>query len=313
MSWKDWEFYQRNPDTIPLALSTGLNRGQIVLMLGAGVSQGFRLPGWYDLVLDVCNQLNPEIIRLGKDPVETSDFDRKSEGKIFLRKMSFVRKRLANDRIYLASIKNALYRRWESPNIFSAPGTLRAIGMLIAGSKRGTINDVLNFNFDSVLEWYLAEHGVVSTVIEDLPKNFIEADVRIYHPHGYLPLSTAFGTDSGMVIFDEDVARKRMASREDPWMDFYRVLLSTRKFIAIGLGFNDPMVEAALVAAQMIRDAIKDEEPLGFWICKKSSLNSSDKDSLNSLRIVVVEVEKFSDIRIFIQSIIKQAVVNVKF
>ena len=284
MNWETLEFYQRNPDAIAGDLAKGLKEGALCLMTGAGISEELNLPLWHELVVSCCNQ--------APSPVDTSGIDDQTPGETLLLRMESVRAAFGDDTTYLQAVYNSLYQSWARPSISEAPALMRAIGMLTMGSVRGRVRTVMNFNFDSLLEWYLTYHGYVVQVVEDVPRGLVNSDVQVFHPHGYLPLEAAHGNRSSMIVFDKGEQETRLTNRADAWSDVYRYVLGTQVFIALGLGGNDPMVSLMIAAADRQRRH-GDTRPVGFWFSKRGSLNQDLINNLRRKHVVIVEVADY--------------------
>ena len=283
--WEVVEFYARQPDSIIPDIATALKGKELCLMVGAGVSYGLDLPLWHELVIACCGRAPGSI---GSD-----DINKRSTGEDLLARMSKVRRAYGSDqRAYLAAVSDALYEKWKSPSISKAPEIMRAIGALVMGSTRGRINTIINFNFDSLLEWYLRYHGYTIQVIEDAPRKLLDSDVRVFHPHGFLPLDATFGRRSGMILFDTIEHEERVVNRSDAWMDIFRFIIGTQVFIALGMSGRDPMTNLLLSAAKLQRRG-KDTDPLGFWFVETGSLEEDHQENLAARGVVVVEVDSY--------------------
>ena len=288
IDWETPEYYARHRDDVVCDLAEALKSEILGLMVGAGASQGLDLPAWHDLVANCC-ATSP-----GK--IETTGIDANSSGDELLLRMERVRDSYkGNDDAYLDSVQKALYANWIDPHISKAPELMRAIGVLVMGSVRGRINSIINFNFDSLLEWYLSLHGYVVQVIEDVPRGLVNADVRTFHPHGYLPLNSSLGQRSPMILFDKKEAEKRMVDRSDAWMDIFRFLLGSQVFLAVGLSGRDPMANLVIAAAKHQRRA-DDNRPLGFWFYKNGSLQADYENNLSGKKVVLVGCDSYGEI-----------------
>jgi SIR2-like domain len=287
VAWEEPDLYRRRPAAIIPDLATGLKAGALCLMVGSGISHKLKLPLWHELVCKCCDAAPGGIDKTGIDANTTGD--------TLLLRMQRVRKAFGDDTKYVDAVHDALYENWTNPAIASAPELMRAIGVMVMGSTRGRVKTVVNFNFDSLLEWYLSFHGYVIQVIEDVPRALVDSDLHIFHPHGYLPLDSTFGRRSGMLLFDKSEQESRIANRNDAWMDVFRYILGTQVFIAIGLSGRDPMGGLVLAAADQQRRP-NDKRPAGFWFVKKGSLDEDYKANLEGRRVVVVEVPTHDDI-----------------
>lgn len=288
IDWDTPDYYVRHRDDVVRDLAEALRTEILCLMVGAGASHKLNLPLWHELVAACCT------VSPGK--IDVTGIDENSSGDQLLLRMQRVRESFkGDDDAYLDTVHEQLYAKWKNPNPSTAPELMRAIGVLVMGSVRGRINSIFNFNFDSLLEWYLSLHGYVVQVIEDVPRGLVNADVRVFHPHGYLPLSTSLGQRSPMILFDKAEAEKRVADRGDAWMDVFRFLLGSRVFLAVGLSGKDPMANLVVSAAKHQRQA-EDKRPMGFWFYKKGSLDADYENNLRSKSVVLVDCDSYEEI-----------------
>jgi hypothetical protein len=286
ISWETPDFYERHNDLAIRDLAAALRTGALSLMVGSGISKDLKLPLWHELVATCCD----------KAGIDNKGINANSTGDSLLLRMESVRQSyLGDDARYLDDVTDALYDKWKNPSISKAPELMRAIGVLVMGSVRGRIKTIVNFNFDSLLEWYLAYHGYVIQVIEDVPRNLLDADVHIFHPHGYLPLETKFGNRSDMILFDKREAESRTVNQNEPWMNVFRFVLGTQIFLAVGLSGRDPMAQMVTAAADRQR-RVTDKAPLGFWFVKKGSLDDDYKTNLHNKKIVLIETDTYGNI-----------------
>src|SRR5690348_9470103 len=112
---------------------------------------------------------------------------------------------------------------------------LISLGACLMGSRRGSITEVLNFNFDNVLDWYLKLHGYTTQIVSEIPSLRTDVDVTIYHPHGYLPKDVPRGEFSKFLVFSQDSYDARVARFEtDPWIAHFRHTLRNREILFVG-------------------------------------------------------------------------------
>lgn len=289
INWAKPEIYEEEPDVLKADLAGGLIAGELIMMLGAGISKEFNLPTWAELVKNCCMEAMA-LNRNGSADIQCDSITDSSATSALLDQMLLVRKACGEASVFHRLVSRHLYSKWAGTfDLVNSPRTMRALAVLMMGSRRGRINLAINYNFDSLLEWYLAQHGYVVGVVEDLPKTIPEADVTIYHPHGYLPFNSKYGHGSSNVVFDSQM----MAQPSDRWKDFYRHILSTKLFIAVGLSGEDPAVRATLLEARTI--AADTRRTQGVWICKKNALSAPTKVLLREAKVAIVEFDEHSD------------------
>ena len=217
-------------------LAEQLTGGRLALVLGAGVSSYFGLPKWDDLLERLYARRG-----ITRDP----NLDLKRQAQFF--KNEFFK----NDKKgFIATVREELYHGisidFESMRRYP---TLGAIGSLVMSSKRGSASDVITFNWDDLLEIYLGYHGfVTSSIIQD--RFWAEnSDVRVLHPHGFLPYDPAtLGTDD--IIFDQTSYTSVIGDETQPWRQHMLTILMTHTCLFIGLSGTDDNLDNLLYRAQ---------------------------------------------------------------
>ena len=185
-----------------------LRQGSLGLVLGTGASSEIGLPSWFNLVKSSL-----------KGAGLSDDVKKTTKNDILLKKIDQIERHFGVEKEkYFNCIYDALYKNANLSNeIFNYP-LLVAIGALIIGGKRGSVREILNFNFDNVIEFYLSLYGAKCDEIYKLPCLRKDQDATIYHPHGYLP----FGNHdlfSDFLILSKYSYDKRLGDTIDNWKD----------------------------------------------------------------------------------------------
>ncbi len=115
------------------------------------------------------------------------------------------------------------------------------------GSRRGRIREVWTLNFDDVLKWYLRVNGFVSQVITEVPSLLKDADVSVYHPHGYLPSDPHNGKASARIVFDDTSYANRLVGTDEPLREATRNILASKIVLAVGLSWNDDILKNLVI------------------------------------------------------------------
>lgn len=232
-------------------LASHLLNGRIALILGAGISKSFGLPDWNDLVKKMYEQKK-------LTPPKSKKVGLEKQAEQF--KVNVCKN---DDIIFKNSVQEALYieSKLDFKNLKSL-NTLSSIAALIMASKRGNASNVITFNFDNVLELYLSYYGFVSNSRYKDKHWTLNADVNIYHPHGYIPAPPIkeFSKD---IIFDQESYSKIIGDESNVWRQHVLSILRTHFCIFIGLSGDDSNFDSFLVRARDSHAAIDDGHL--FW------------------------------------------------
>lgn len=203
---------------------------------------------------------------------------------------------------YRSTIHSHLYAGHER-NVPTS--LLGAVGALLMGSRRGHIRDVWTLNYDDVLEWHLRRHGFVSQVVTATPCLLRDADVTIYHPHGYIPFKATDHTESD-IIFDDRSYAKRGLGNNQPWRTAVQWALRSKVFITVGLSWNDGLLKSLLLESV---DDIK-ERPTAFWFFGAGQ--TVDETDCHRHNIVPIQFQNFDDYAPFLLEICERAMGHVE-
>jgi len=261
------KYYEKNPEfAIPL-LSYYLYSGMLTVAIGAGASSGFGLPPWYLLVKRCVKEAKIKQRKLN------IKIDENTENRQLLLSMDEVEKKIGGvlgrgeSLEYRELVKKCLYKGVIYNEKKRNNELLISFSNLIVNSRRGSINKVYNFNFDDSLEWYLSRHGFDVQIIHEIHKPYKKADIKIYHPHGFLPKQMSSEEQSNFLIFSEFSYDLRRRDPNDPWLDHFESVLKENIVLFIGLSGDDITFGPALVSA---KEDTEKERYTGFWFCKKN-------------------------------------------
>lgn len=215
--------YENRVDKCTALLAKYLNKGHLGLFLGAGVSFALLLPSWENLVNKCLAQVLPsEPIITGRSTPELKKIT------------SRIKAKFSDERTYLELVKKQLYDGVDFDFRLAKKEMLIALTSLMVGKNRGNVTDVLTFNFDSIIEWYLRTNGLNVNVITKDHLLTRPADVEILHLHGYLPHDKADGFLSDDIVFTHEdfLIRER---GESYWKVLMNEYFKKRIFLAVGL------------------------------------------------------------------------------
>jgi hypothetical protein len=296
--------YLRKPEFAVDYLADRLIDGTLILFLGAGASRGFGLPGWTEFVTQFT-----ALAGIDNDLTPDSTADQKERAlDVALRKINH------DHAVKIKLIRKILYpdpSPLDARTVFSQR-LLIAISSLLIARKRGHINRVVTFNYDNMLEWFLAVFGLAVRPIYQIPALEGTEDVRIYHPHGYVPHPTFAHKNSNSLIVGSKDANGRAGDANSLWWHKERDLLRTGIGLFVGLSldtFRDRAVQPHL------REVCKElsemnERPLGLWVFI-NELTAKDVDECLDYGIIPIELHSEEDVTDFILNISQKALKKV--
>ncbi len=279
-------------------LASNLNEGNVVLFLGAGTSKGFGLPDWVSLV----NGLRRRVGLSELDAVTSTAQNLQHGADEVLDEID------NNVGKLISYIEEELYPNFDNLSITDVFDNhlLVAISALLMGGKRGRVTRVITLNYDSMLEWFLSLFGFVVKTIHTLPELEGSEDVRIYHPHGFVPIPNKNMKSSDFIILGLDSVNTRWGEIGEPWLEMTRHLLNTGLCLFIGMSENT-LSDAAL--APLFNNCGKKcmgVRPLGIWLLGHDiSLAISKQYARNN--IVPVVLSSYSDIPEYLLKICQEA------
>ena len=217
-------------------LAGQLRQGRLALFLGAGISVPFGLPGWPEL-------LKKMFAAEKSTPDKSARVEKQAE--------AFRAKYYPTDHLgYAKAIHDSLYAGVNTGfDALRQNATLAAIGSLVMASRRGTVSKVATFNFDNILELYLAYHGyVVRSIGEE--RAWAEAgDVTVLHPHGLIPYGCP-QESSSKIVFDRTSYAKVIGNDKNPWRQQLLCILRTHTCLFVGLSGDDDNLLSMLIDAK---------------------------------------------------------------
>lgn len=288
--WEDVGAYADDQDATELALSQALYTGELALLLGAGISKAFGLPGWPQLVRDCLNSVGKPFAHITDD----ASFDALTKAA------GIFHDACKSEDQYRTVIKQQLYSSHERN---TTTPLLTAVGALLMGSRRGRIREAWTTNFDDVLEWHLRRHGFVSQVVTEIPCLLRDVDVTIHHPHGFIPFENTAGV-SKEIVFDDRSYASRSVGTDQPWRTAVQWALRSKVFLALGLSWSDGLLKALLLEST---DKIKNR-PTAFWFFGPGQI--VDKDECLRHNVVPLVFSSFDEYAPFLLRVCEGAMAH---
>lgn len=268
-------------------LAERLSEGTLVLFLGAGVSSGAGLPKWPALVKSMRSDVKLSNIGLRSDANSLEQAAQEIERDFFS----------GNDRGFAELVQRCLYRGISLDHSVVADPLLTALGALLMGSRRGSVRRIVTFNYDSVLESYIWLNGLVPKVILQPPVDEGAEDVRLYHPHGFLPHPELNISGSDFVILSSRSINLRIGTPHDPWIELLRHTLATGVGLFVGLSVHSFRDRALAPLLATVGKGLNVRRPTGFWILKKEGKKDGQVDrEFLDCNIVPLRVPRFPEV-----------------
>jgi hypothetical protein len=287
------------PDKAATYLGGHLFSGSLALLLGAGVSMPLGLPSWKALV-DGCLE------SLGSERYAGPDLELGGTKVVRL----CGEQRLDPRQL----LEDVLYRN-ASNDSASLMGNRRlgSLGAMLMGSRRGTVNNVVTLNFDSLLEKYLALHGYVTRTVTDLPAITGNEDVTVYHMHGYVPSAKAPPSSprTGEIIFSKDDMNKRVGEQNGRWPLLLRNFARSKVLLLLGMSPSSSIGNNIGPLFKDEADAIASVRPTAFWI-GADPLDEDIRHTLVSANVVPVVLPCHEDLDDFLLQICRAAAAQMR-
>ena len=222
--------------------------GAACIILGAGLSKPFGLPDWPEL-----------LFRLYAAKGETCPSDTPERQAEYFRATHY-----KND---VQGLLNAVYDGLYAKATYGFSelrknNTLAAIGALIMASQRGSVADVVTFNYDDLLELYLKYHGFVVASIHRRTHWHQSADVTLYHPHGFLPTNPS-DTRSDDIVLDQSSYSQVIGKDNDVWRQTILNIMRRKTCIFIGISGQDNNLDSMMHECQ--KQHASSQESSTYW------------------------------------------------
>lgn len=232
-------------------LAQCLKEGSLALVLGAGASDGCGLPDWKELI--------SRLYRISGKVLPASETTLEGQADHF-----FVDICSSDETQFAAKTQEALYEGVKTDAAALAKiRMLAALGAMTMGSRRGSVRNIITFNFDNLLETYLSYFGYIVSSIDKLPTWAKNSDVEVLHVHGLLRHDEAVKAGDKIIMtkahFDKVVGnngRPEFASKT-------RDILSSHVCLFIGLSGDDNNLTGMLEYAK--EEHVTRHAGLPYW------------------------------------------------
>jgi hypothetical protein len=303
---------QKDQDKCLEIIIEALKNGSLNLIIGAGVSMSTNnpidaedrdsksnigFPNWIDLAKNCCKSASIDF-----------DISQSSNNKYILSKLEEVRDFCKNSTPRLdfnEFVKTNLYKNVIYDINSLKTDLLIAIGALVMNSSKSSLTNVVNYNFDDILEWYLTYHGFDLQIISEINNVIYSSDTIFYHPHGFLPNSDLFSesTSKKIILSNKDYVRAKW--NEDFWNSIQRNIFSSKINLFIGMSGEDTHIED--ICQYSYEKVVEKERILGVMIqCIKDRNETIEKEN-NGNGVIIYYINNYSDLPNLLLKIVRTA------
>ena len=247
-------------------LRSAFQNRKLVLVLGAGVSREYGLPDWNTLIQKL---LIYELDKTSKNSKDESGVLAKIFDKLFNPNPLIAARYLKNqymensnnantdaiDHIngtnsFNLAVKEIIYDEIKQ-SIFSS--LFNEIKELCVQSHEGSLDSIITYNYDDILEMNLSEGNNISykSIYSSSSINYEEGEMPIYHVHGYLPREGHSCSDE--IILSEDVYHQQYNDSFN-WSNFIQInKFASYTCLFIGVSLSDPNLRRLLDISRKLR------------------------------------------------------------
>ncbi len=179
------------------------------------------------------------------------------------------------------------------------PIMLELLNLLRPKRNRGSVESVITFNFDSLIEDMLDKYGIENQAIYDEGMVADSKQIPIYHVHGYLPQTGDIKAPN--IVFSEETYHTQFIDSYS-WanlVQLYKYMENT--CLLIGLSITDPNLRRLLDISKrkntstQIRHYIIKKKPCITDDFKKTQMLLEEQDA-NSLGLNVFWIDNYDEI-----------------
>jgi len=217
-----------------------LQRGEMTLFCGAGISLGAGVPAWSDLLLDLLTGMFGNQLPKAKKNFAELYQSHFSPSPLIM--AQYLKNGLGND--FIEYVRTSLYR--------GTPTTSPLIDAIVELCRpqraRASLNSIVTFNFDDLLEQNLEKNHIHYHSVFAEGQRPQRSEIPICHVHGYLPRSGEL-TEDNDVVFSEDAYHSQFIDSFS-WSNLVQLNhLSQNVCVFVGLSMTDPNLRRLLDVA----------------------------------------------------------------
>jgi hypothetical protein len=260
---------------ILLKLKKSYKDKQLVLILGAGVSESCGLPNWSQLLkelllkcFDIYNSSSTDI-----DGIADYFINVEKQPLILARYIQqFLEKKGKHN--FEETMRNTLYNR-----PIKESDLIREICQFFDSEVGQSLDSIITYNYDDILETYLRKLNILHKAIYDTGMVPDEGEFPIYHVHGFLPRETISDAENE-IILSERMYHKQYIDFYD-WSNLTQInKFSQKTCLFIGTSLTDPNMRRLLDIASTQRG---NKEKPHFIIAERPHIKEKHNNSLEHL------------------------------
>jgi SIR2-like domain len=255
-------------------LNKEYKKGNLVPVLGAGISAGFGLPGWNDLI----QQLAVSTLELGSEQAKaTTDlfFKLFPQNPLVIGRYLQTHFEERKTFSFEQRVRDILYAKADKT--LQLPVMKEVINLCVSAGKRHDVNAVITYNFDDVLESKLTQLDITHTLVPVFSNEHVADNdcIPIYHVHGYLPEDATL-TANHTITLGERVYHKQYTDIYN-WSNIVQLTKFREKnCFFIGTSLTDPNTRRLLDIANTHRGNGKVNKH--YLIRKQTTLEEMEKN-----------------------------------
>lgn len=228
-----------------------INKNNLAFALGAGCSINSNISNWstlckalgYELLYNLCE--NEESVYKNKlltDELNKTIFScYEKNSAIDAIYNSYISSASVTQSDYWLSIKKVLYMFYDSP----ADSNNKLLNSIVNCIKRKSIDSIINYNFDSVLEQNInPNYKSRPDEIMFSKTNLINCD--IFHVHGYIPYDYNGKVEVGNFVFTDKDYYENMTNPNSFCNKIQSRIINSKNVIFVGVSFTDANIKQIL-------------------------------------------------------------------
>lgn len=217
-----------------------LQRGEMTLFCGAGISLDTGVPEWSNLLSDLLTGMfGKQLPKAKKDFAELYQSHFSPSPLIMAQ---YLKNGLGDD--FLKYVQTSLYKS----NPTTSPLIDAIVELCRPQRANASLNSIVTFNFDDLLEQNLQKNHIHYHSVFAEGQRPKRSEIPIYHVHGYLPRSGDLTKDND-IVFSEDAYHSQFIDSFS-WSNLVQLNhLSQKVCVFVGLSMTDPNIRRLLDVA----------------------------------------------------------------